>query len=126
MDIANTIEKKMVNGFAVVKKLMHMVVKRVLKILVMILKEGVSDMQVTGTGQKVNYITFVHNGNKLKFRNLIVRKDLIPGETEKMIDTEIVFSDLYEVDMMINMLEEFKKHCRYGFGSWCRKSGDSL
>lgn len=81
-------------------------------------------MQITGEKQKINCVTLTHNGNSLKYRNIIVRKEMLPIEAERLNDAEIVFADLNEVDMLIGMLENFKSCCKREFGEWCRKSGD--
>lgn len=45
-------------------------------------------MQITGEKQKINCVTLTHNGNRLKYRNIIVRKEVIPIEVEKLNDAE--------------------------------------
>lgn len=70
-------------------------------------------MQIIGNKEETDIITFVHKGKNLKF-NCYAKTG--PYENDGAIKepkrAEIVFSDLMEVDNMIEILTRFRKECR--------------
>lgn len=74
-------------------------------------------MNVKGHGE-VSSIRLKHRGCDMNFQNILEAKymDAIPIEPSTIASIE--FKDIYEVEMMINMLKKFREGCLDGMGKW--------
>lgn len=76
-------------------------------------------MNVKGYGE-VSSIRLKHKGCDMNFQNILAAKymDAIPIEPSTIAFIE--FKDIYEVEMMINMLKKFREGCIDGMGEWVK------
>lgn len=65
-----------------------------------------------------NEILMIHKGKNEKFNCVLPRANELYGKLRRVDRAEIEFSDLAEVEMMIEMLEKFKKDTRDRLGYW--------
>lgn len=76
-------------------------------------------MKIVGKNEEINMVDLIHKGNSFKFRCFTEPMPYMPRtDLNEPKIAEIVFTDLKEVDTMINMLGEFKKRCADYIGTW--------
>lgn len=68
--------------------------------------------------EEYDEILMIHRGKNRKFNCVLLRANKLHGDLRGAGRVEIEFSDLAEVEMMIEMLEELKKDTRDRLGYW--------
>lgn len=77
-------------------------------------------MKIIGNGTNLDHLRFSHNGADLHFNCILQQSSSqIQERIERKNEAKIEFSDLHEVDSLIEMLKRFKEEATYGFiGNW--------
>ena len=70
-------------------------------------------MRINGT--EINAISLTHKGYDFHLKRITPEYD--PNDFEH--NAEIVFTDLLEVEQLIDILSRFKKGCLINAGVWC-------
>lgn len=77
-------------------------------------------MRITGNSDVVTQLRFHHHGAELNFECILNPKPYEPVADLSQGNRAIIeFSDLYEVDSLIEMLKKFKQEATLGYmGEW--------
>ena len=76
-------------------------------------------MEIRGSENKTSIIRFRHKGSNMTFE-CYTKPNPYPSAEDfhNFARAEILFDDLTEVSMMIEMLERFRRECSGCFGTW--------